>query len=60
MDLEPPKVHSLEISEFGYSPDKGIVIKQIRVLDKDGNCIRIADLEKVFLYLHKYPIKFKG
>jgi hypothetical protein len=59
MDLQKPTPTSLEITRYEFVKGTGIVISQIRVLDENGKCIKLADLEKVAEYLNKFPVKFK-
>ena len=59
MDLDVPKPHSLEVTMYEYIAGQGIVINQIKVLDKNGKYIKFAKLKEVTPFLHKYPIKFK-
>ena len=59
MDLDVPKPASFEITQYEYIDGVGIVINQIKVLDKNENYIKFAKLEQVTPYLHKFPCKFK-
>lgn len=59
MDLEVPQPASFEITRYYYVDGVGVVINQIKVLDKNGNYIKFAKLEQVTPYLHKFPCKFK-
>ena len=59
MDLEQPKVHSLEVADYKFVEGVGIVIERVNVLDKDGICFKKAELDKLVNHLDKYPIKFK-
>jgi hypothetical protein len=59
MDLDVPKPASFEITRYEHVDGVGIVINQIKVLDKNGNYIKFAKLDQVTPYLHKFPCKFK-
>ena len=56
-DLKPP-TERLEVSKFEFNADR-IEIKEIKVLDIQGNFLRLADLKKVMPYLSEYNINFK-
>ena len=52
------KPHSLEVVRYDYD-GYNIVIKQIKVLDKNGDYIKFAKLKEVMPYLSQYNVKFK-
>ena len=56
MDLEMPEYY-FEVTDY-YEIDDHIVIKKIKVLDKNGELIRFADNKKLINGLHKYPVRF--
>jgi hypothetical protein len=60
LDLKHLPPSSLEVTEYEYVEDIGIVIKQVKLLDASGNYIRFAKLKELTPYLHKFPIKFRG
>lgn len=59
MDLEVPKPHSLEVTRYEHVEGVGIVINQVKVLDKNGKYIKFAKLKELVPFMSKYPIKFK-
>ena len=52
------KPHSLEVVRYDYDRYH-IVIKQIKVLDENGDYIKFAKLKEVMPYLSQYNVKFK-
>ena len=60
LDLKHLPPSSLEVTEYEYVEDIGIVIKQVKLLDASGNYIRFAKLKELTPYLHRFPIKFSG
>ena len=52
------KPDRLEVVRYEYD-GKDIIIKMIKVLDKDGNYIKFAKLKDVMPYLSKYKVTFK-
>lgn len=48
-----------EACEMSYVKGTGIVIKKIKVLDKDGNYVKFAELSKVVDHLRGRTIKIK-
>lgn len=57
MDLELPEYY-LEVARYELDGNQ-IVIKSIKVLDKNGKYIKFAKNEKLIHHIHEYPIKFK-
>lgn len=57
MDLELPEYY-LEVDRYELDGNQ-IVIKSIKVLDKNGKYIKFAKNEKLIHHIHEYPIKFK-
>lgn len=57
MDLEFPEYY-LEVARYELDGNQ-IVIKSIKVLDKNGNYVKFAKNEKLIHHIHEYPIKFK-
>ena len=53
------KPDRLEVVRYEYD-GKDIIIKMIKVLDKDGNYIKFAKLKDVMPYLSKYKVTFKN
>ena len=59
LDLDAPDYKSLNVCD--YSLENGfIAINVIEVLDRDGNHLRYADLNKVVDHLDKYNVTFKN
>ena len=57
MGLDLPK-HYLEVDD--YECDNGkVIINSVRVLDATGKLVKLADMNKVFDYLHRMPVHFK-
>ena len=52
------KPHNLEVVRYDYD-GYNIVIKQIKVLDENGDYIKFAKLKEVMPYLSQYNVKFK-
>lgn len=56
--LDMPE-HYFEIVDYELVNNE-IVIKKVKALDRKGNFIRFAKLDKLVDVIHKYPIKFKS
>ena len=57
-DLKAP-TERLEVSQYEFN--SGLLeIKEIKVLDIQGNFLRLADLKKVVPHLSKYYVTFKS
>jgi len=57
MDLELPEYY-LEVARYELHGNQ-IVIKSIKVLDKNKKYVKFAKNEKLIHHIHKYPISFK-
>ena len=60
MDLEVPKPHSLEVTRYEHVEGVGIVISQVKVLDKNNKYIKFAKLKELIPYISRFPVKFKS
>ena len=56
-NLERPELITLQVSDYTYD-EAGIKIKQVKVLDSNGNFIRFADIKSLGPHIHKYYITF--
>lgn len=57
LDLDAPDHRILNVCD--YSLENGfIVINEIEILDREGEHIRFADLERVINHLDKYNVTF--
>lgn len=55
-DLKMPD-HYAEVSDY-YELDGFIVIKSVKMFDRKGNFIKLADNSKLVENIHNFPIRF--
>jgi len=57
LDLEMPENY-FSITDYELIDGK-IVINKIEAFDNEGNFIKLADINKLFKVINKYPITFR-
>jgi hypothetical protein len=57
LDLEMPENY-FSITDYELIDGK-IVINKIEAFDNKGNFIRLADINKLFNHINRYPITFR-